>query len=87
VNLLVSDTIAYSKAMIRWLRLSPDEWHPVAYGDHVPGVYADAKIVRPAGDVEEWHVDWFLSRVVTSVLEKVSTFPESWDLSSVQSST
>ena len=79
MNLMVSDTIAYSKAVMRWLGLSEAEWHPAAYGDHIPGVYGEARLVRPSSGVEEWHVDWYFKKLVTAVLDKVSIFPDQWE--------
>ena len=46
-NAMVASSKKQAAAMIAWLKLNPDAWEPVAYGDPVTKLYSHAKLVRP----------------------------------------
>ena len=59
-NAMVASSKKQAEAMIAWLKLSPGEWEPVAYGDKIDKLFSHAKLVRPSDGVHQEHTDWVL---------------------------
>lgn len=81
-NVVVAGTKTHAQAMIKWMRLDPDVWDAVAYGDPINKIYYSAKIVRPVEGIEQRHYDWVLEKLIPSVRNDGSavTVPPSWKL-------
>lgn len=81
-NVVVAGTKKHAEAMIKWLKLDPDIWDAMAYGDSVIKTYYSAKIVRPVEGVEKRHYDWLVTRLIPSVRDdgNMVTVPPSWRL-------
>ena len=69
-----------AEAMIAWLKLSPGEWEPVAYGDKIDKLFSHAKLVRPSDGVHQEHTDWVLGKLVPNLCLTVSTIPPNWKI-------
>jgi len=82
MNIVVADSRKHAEAVIRWMKLDPEDWVPYAYGDTLQGVYGFAKIVRPLEGVTEAHFDWILEQLVPRVVHDTHPVPMSWKLDS-----
>jgi hypothetical protein len=69
-----------AEAMIAWLKLDPEEWEPIAYGDPVHKLFAHAKLVRPMSGVHQEHTDWVMDKIVPNVCLTVTTVPKDWKI-------
>jgi hypothetical protein len=65
--------------MIAWLKLDPEVWVPMAYGDRLTANYEHAKLVRPIGGVTQGHLDWVLADLVPNVCVTPTAVP-AWTL-------
>jgi hypothetical protein len=79
-NAMVASSKRQAAAMIAWLKLNPDDWEPVAYGDPVTKLYSHAKLVRPSEGVDQAHSDWVLEKLVPNLCRTVSTVPPNWKI-------
>jgi hypothetical protein len=63
MKIIVGDTRTHAQAMVRWMKLDPDECVTVAYGDPLHAPTAEIHLIRPlAGPtpaVITWIVDTF----------------------------
>lgn len=66
--------------MIAWLKLNPDEWEPVVYGEPIKKLFQHAKLVRPSGGVFKEHCDWMLEKLVPNLCLTVTTVPPHWKI-------
>ena len=80
-NAMVASSKKQAAAMIAWLRLNPDEWDPIVYGDRIKQIYSHAKLVRPTEGVDQAHTDWVLGQLVPNICRTVSTLPPNWRVS------
>jgi hypothetical protein len=79
-NVMVASSKRQAAAMVAWLKLDPDAWVPLAYGDPVTQVYAHAKLVRPSEGVDQAHADWVLEKLVPNLRLTATTVPPNWKI-------
>jgi hypothetical protein len=79
-NVMVASSKRQAAAMVAWLKLDPDAWVLLAYGDPVSQVYAHAKLVRPSEGVDHAHADWVLEKLVPNLRLTATTVPPNWRL-------
>jgi hypothetical protein len=79
-NAMVASSKRQAAAMIAWMRLSPDEWVPVVYGQPLESLYQHAKLVRPSEGVFREHCDWVLEKLVPNLCLTITTVPPHWKI-------
>lgn len=58
-DVIVADVVRHAEAMLKWLRLSPENWEAAAYCQPLSGVYQNARLIVPiSGDFDEAHRTW-----------------------------
>lgn len=77
-SLVVAGTRLHAQAMIKWARLDPSIWHPVAYGEMMTGDFAYAKLVRPLNGVEEHHAAWVFDHLQPRIAKEITGLPDAW---------
>jgi hypothetical protein len=77
-NVVVASSKRHAQAMIAWLKLDPEHWEALAYGDPITKLYTHAKLVRPGEGVEQAHSDWVLEKLVPKLYMTCTTVPPSW---------
>lgn len=77
-NAMVASSKRQAEAMIEWLKLNPEEWEPVTYGQPVKKLFQHAKLIRPSEGVFKEHCDWVLEKLVPNLCLTVTTVPPSW---------
>jgi hypothetical protein len=79
-NAMVASSKRQAAAMIAWLRLNPNEWEPIAYGDAVTKLYSHAKLIRPSEGVGQPHSDWVFAKLIPNLCLTVTTVPTNWKI-------
>jgi hypothetical protein len=79
-NAMVASSKTQAAAMIAWLKLNPNDWEPIAYGEPVKKLYSHAKLVRPSEGVVQAHTDWVMGALVPNLCLTVSTVPPNWKI-------
>jgi hypothetical protein len=77
---MVASSKRQAEAMIAWLKLNPDEWEPVVYGEPIKKLFQHAKLVRPSEGVFKEHCDWVLEKLVPNLCLTVTTVPPNWKI-------
>jgi len=77
-SVIVAGSRLHAAAMIRWLRLDPKVWQPLAYGDGVEGTFEFARIVRPSEGVTEDHQTWVFQSLIPNICLTTTAIPETW---------
>jgi hypothetical protein len=80
LNAMVASSKKQAEAMIAWLKLNPEEWVPVIYGQPIKNLYQHAKLVRPSEGVLKEHCDWVLGKLVPALCMTVTTVPLNWKI-------
>lgn len=78
LSLVIAETQAHARAIIKWLGLDPDLWLPVTYGSTLNEIYLDVLLVRPLSGIREEHGDWFIENVVPRTAGTTDTVPKGW---------
>jgi hypothetical protein len=78
LNAMVASSKTHATAMIHWLGLKPEEWEPIAYGDPIHKMFANARLVRPSEGVSQEHSDWVLEKLVPYLCLNCTTVPPNW---------
>jgi hypothetical protein len=78
LNAMVASSKRQAEAMIAWLKLNPDDWEPVIYGQPIKKLFHHAKLVRPTEGVDQAHSDWVLEQLVPNLCLTVTTVPPHW---------
>ena len=79
-NVMVASSKRQADAMIAWMKLDPDVWVPIAYGDKITQLFAHAKLIRPSEGVFQEHTDWVLEKLVPQLTLTVTTIPPNWKI-------
>ncbi|WP_316207415.1 hypothetical protein [Bradyrhizobium sp. SZCCHNR3118] len=74
-NVMVASSKLHASTMIAWMKLDPEIWLPLAYGDRVTQVFNFAKLVRPGEGIEQAHLDWVLEQLVPNLQQLSATEP------------
>jgi hypothetical protein len=80
LNAMVASTKRQAKAMIALLKLDPNQWEPVIYGQPIKKLFGHAKLIRPSEGVERSHCDWVLEKLVPNLCLTVTTVPPNWSI-------
>lgn len=79
-NVMVASSKRQAAAMIVWMKLDPDNWEALAYGDPVTKLYSHAKLIRPSEGVHQAHSDWVFEKLLPSLCLTATTVPSSWKI-------
>ncbi|WP_316196594.1 hypothetical protein [Bradyrhizobium sp. SZCCHNS3053] len=79
-NAMIASTKVQAVAMIDLLKLNPEEWEPITYGQPIKRLVGHAKLVRPSDGMERAHVDWILSALVPNLCLTATTVPPHWSI-------
>jgi hypothetical protein len=77
---MVASTKRQAEAMIAMLKLDPEKWLPVTYGEPVKNLFEHAKLVRPSDGVTRAHCDWVLGELLPNLCLSVTTVPPHWKI-------
>jgi hypothetical protein len=80
LNAMVASSKRQAEAMVAWLKLDPNQWEPVVYGQPVKKLFQHAKLVRPSEGVLKEHCDWVLGMLVPNLCLTVTTVPPHWKI-------
>jgi hypothetical protein len=80
LNAMVASSKRQAEAMIAWLKLDPNQWEAVTYGQPIKKLFQHAKLVRPSEGVFKEHCDWVLGVLVPSLCLTVTTVPPHWKI-------
>jgi hypothetical protein len=80
LNAMVASTKRQAEAMIAMLKLNPEQWIPVIYGQEIKNLYQHAKLIRPSDGVTRAHCDWVLGVLVPQLCLTVTTVPPHWKI-------
>jgi hypothetical protein len=78
---VVASSKMHAAAIIKWLKLDPTTWVPIAYGDRIDLTYECARLVRPLSGVTDRHLDWVISDLIPHVCVTPTAIPQTWRLS------
>lgn len=79
-NIVVADSHCHALAVIHWLKLDPEIWFPVRYGQKIQGDVDSVKLVRPASGASDEHLDWVMDKLSPLVRSPILPIPECWGL-------
>lgn len=79
MRIIIADTWFHASAMVRWLKLDPDEWRPVRYGQRITGPFHDVKLVRPLDGASDHHFAWVMSEIMPFLVgDQIEPVPVGW---------
>lgn len=65
---VVASNVKHALAMMKWLKLSDNEWTAVSYGDRLVGKRFNAAIcLRPISGAEDADTDWIVDQLRPAV--------------------
>lgn len=64
--IIVADTHVHANAMVKWLKLKPEDCKTYCYGDAMPKVTGQVHMVRPLAGPQDWHFDWIVGVIQPS---------------------
>lgn len=77
-SVIVASSKKHAETMIGWLKLDPEIWVGMAYGDPVIQMYTEAKLIRPSEGINQGLSDWILEKLLPYICLTIGTVPPNW---------
>lgn len=78
LSAMVASSKKQAQAMIAWLKLNPEEWEAIAYGDPIHKMFIHARLIRPSEGVLQEHSDWVFEKLLPYLCKSCTTIPPNW---------